>query len=301
MAPPATESLTLPVLGMTCASCQHHVEDALRSTAGVESAHVDLMAHRASVVFDPALAAPGATGRGHSRSRLRRRASPRRTIRPPVHETRDDRKRTERKAWVTLAAGAAAMLLAMPLGTEMGALDHALMRLFPWLYALPPDPLRWFLLVLTACRRGLGRARHLPERDARPAPRHHQHEHAGEPGNRRGLCLLRLCHGLARAGRQVYFDAVLLILGFLLLGKSAGSPRQAPRPGRARLALPAAPCHRAPHSRWRSRRSFRSKRFSPATACWFCPASAFRWMRPSWKAAPGGRIDAHRRTHAAAA
>ncbi len=43
---------------MTCASCQHHVEEALRATAGVESARVDLMAHRASVVFDPALAAP---------------------------------------------------------------------------------------------------------------------------------------------------------------------------------------------------------------------------------------------------
>ena len=43
---------------MTCASCQHHVEEALRATAGVESAHVDLMAHRASVVFDPAMAAP---------------------------------------------------------------------------------------------------------------------------------------------------------------------------------------------------------------------------------------------------
>ena len=43
---------------MTCASCQHHVEAALRATAGVESARVDLMAHRASVVFDPELAAP---------------------------------------------------------------------------------------------------------------------------------------------------------------------------------------------------------------------------------------------------
>ena len=58
MATTATESLTLPVLGMTCASCQHHVEEALRATAGVESAHVDLMAHRASVVFDPAVTAP---------------------------------------------------------------------------------------------------------------------------------------------------------------------------------------------------------------------------------------------------
>ena len=43
---------------MTCASCQHHVEAALRSTAGVESVRVDLMAHRASVVFDPELARP---------------------------------------------------------------------------------------------------------------------------------------------------------------------------------------------------------------------------------------------------
>lgn len=58
MAARTRESLTLPVLGMTCASCQHHVEEALRATAGLESARVDLMAHRASVVFDPALAAP---------------------------------------------------------------------------------------------------------------------------------------------------------------------------------------------------------------------------------------------------
>ena len=58
MAASATESITLPVLGMTCASCQHHVEEALRATAGVESARVDLMAHRASVIFDPGLVAP---------------------------------------------------------------------------------------------------------------------------------------------------------------------------------------------------------------------------------------------------
>ena len=86
MAPTATESLTLPVLGMTCASCQHHVEEALRSTAGVESAHVDLMAHRASVVFDPAMAAPAALveairGAGYD-AVLPRPASP-----LPVHRT----------------------------------------------------------------------------------------------------------------------------------------------------------------------------------------------------------------------
>ena len=52
--------MTLPVLGMTCASCQHHVEQALRATDGVKSARVDLMGHRATVVFDPAKAGPEA-------------------------------------------------------------------------------------------------------------------------------------------------------------------------------------------------------------------------------------------------
>jgi copper chaperone CopZ len=66
MATLATETLTLPILGMTCASCQHHVEEALNATPGVESAHVDLIAQRASVVFDPSL-----TG-----IRLRCRAAP---------------------------------------------------------------------------------------------------------------------------------------------------------------------------------------------------------------------------------
>ena len=56
------------------------------------------------------------------------------------------------------------MLLAMPLGAEMGALDHVLMRVLPWLYALPPELLRWFLLALTAVLHGLGRSRHLLER-----------------------------------------------------------------------------------------------------------------------------------------
>src|ERR1700755_3499644 len=54
MGPTETESLALPVIGMTCASCQHHVENALRETAGVKAAHVDLMANRAIVEFDPA-------------------------------------------------------------------------------------------------------------------------------------------------------------------------------------------------------------------------------------------------------
>ena len=198
-ATPATESLTLPVLGMTCASCQHHVEEALRSTAGVESARVDLMAHRASVVFDPAAGRARSNWSRPFAARATTRCFPAPVLRMPARRTAIGPTESARKAVVTLIAGAAAMLLAMPLGAQMGALDHALMRLLPWLYALPPDPLRWFLLVLTAAVVAwAGRGIYLSA-IARPAPRHHQHEHAGQPGNGRGLCLLRLCHDLARA------------------------------------------------------------------------------------------------------
>jgi len=47
------ESVTLRIQGMTCANCQKHVGDALRSVPGVASATVDLVFHRASVTFDP--------------------------------------------------------------------------------------------------------------------------------------------------------------------------------------------------------------------------------------------------------
>ena len=219
MAAPATESLTLPVLGMTCASCQHHVEAALRSTPGVQSAHVDLIANRASVVFDPTLAAPEALLEA-IRSAGYDAVLPRSGASTSAAQSDALTAEAARKAGVTLAAGAAAMLLAMPLGTEMGSLDHALMRLLPWLYAMPPDFLRCFLLVLTAVLMAwAGRGIYL---NAIRALRH---------GSTNMNTLVALGTSVAFAwsayatirpapGRQVYFDAVLLIVGFLLLGKA---------------------------------------------------------------------------------
>ncbi len=214
----ATESVTFPVLGMTCASCQHHVEQALRSTAGVESAHVDLMAHRASVVFDPAAAKPeqlveAIRGAGYD------------AVLPRVggeHKHEADRTgESSRKAWVTLIAGVLAMLFGMPLGSQMtGALDHGLMKLLPWLYALPANALRWSLLVMTlVVVAWAGRIIYL---SAIRALRH---------GTTNMNTLVSLGTSVAfvysayatiwpAPGRDVYFDAVLLILGFLLLGKS---------------------------------------------------------------------------------
>jgi len=51
-----TEKLSLPIGGMTCASCVSHVERALRGVDGVLSAAVNLATERATVEFVPGLA-----------------------------------------------------------------------------------------------------------------------------------------------------------------------------------------------------------------------------------------------------
>ncbi len=220
MNPSAAESITLPILGMTCASCQHRVETALSATAGVQSARVDLMANRATVVFDPTSTTPASLveavrAAGYDAVLPRSGAS---ASQPAFDGMIADA--AARKAWVTLAAGAAAMVLAMPLDTNMGALDNALQSIAPWLYTIPPDVLRWSLLILTgAIAVWAGRGIYL---NAWGALIH---------GATNMNTLVSLGTGVAFAwsvyatifpgeGRQVYFDAVLLIVGFLLLGKS---------------------------------------------------------------------------------
>ncbi len=212
-----TESLTLPVLGMTCAACQHHVESALRSTAGVTSARVDLMAHRASVVFDPSVAVPQELVDAIRKAGYDA-VLPRTDGTESQTETAVDASGI--KAGATLFAGVVAMLLAMPLDAEMGRLDHLLMEFLPWLYTVPPDILRWVLLGMTAVIVvWAGSSIYVS------AARSFVH------GSTNMNTLVSLGTGAAFAysayatiwpahDRQVYFDAVLLILGFLLLGKS---------------------------------------------------------------------------------
>ena len=213
----ALETTTLPVLGMTCASCQHHVETALRQTPGVASARVDLMANRATVEFDPHIAKPQLLIEAI-------RAAGYESVLPGAEAHVDANEQgpgdAEWKALIALVAGAASMVLSMPLGGEMGPLDHGLMRLAPALSALPPNAARWFLLAFTAlilawAGRGIYAS----------ALRGLLH------GTTNMNTLVSLGTSVAflwsayatlwpAPGRQVYFDAVLLILGFLLLGKA---------------------------------------------------------------------------------
>lgn len=210
-----TESLTLPVLGMNCAACQHHVETALRSTPGVESARVDLMAHRASIVFDPAVASPQSFV-----DAIRNAGYDAVLPRPGAQPEQKSESGSPVKAGATIIAGVLAMLLAMPLDEHMGAFDHLLMNSLPWLYSLPHETVRWFLLAMSAILMAwAGQAIYL---SALRGLRH---------GSTNMNTLVSIGTGVAFAysayatiwplpGRQVYFDAVLLILGFLLLGKA---------------------------------------------------------------------------------
>lgn len=56
--PPAAEA-TLPITGMTCASCAQRVARALNRMPGVAAAHVNFATQRATVTYDPARAAIG--------------------------------------------------------------------------------------------------------------------------------------------------------------------------------------------------------------------------------------------------
>ena len=225
-----TESVTLPVLGMTCASCQHHVEQALRATAGVESVRVDLMGHRANVVFDRTKAAPERLVEA-IRSAGYDAVLPRPGERGTEREEGDSG--ATRKAWVMLAAGFVAMLLSMPVTMDGSAADRAMMRAMPWLYALPADAIRWVLLLGTLVLLvWAGRSIYL---SAWRALLHGATNMNTLVSLGTGVAFLWSAYATVQpaSGRMVYFDAVLLILGFLLLGKSL----EARAKRRARSAL----------------------------------------------------------------
>lgn len=54
----ASQTVTLDVQNMTCASCPLTVRQVLKKLAGVEDAKVDMRSHSAEVKFDPAKAQP---------------------------------------------------------------------------------------------------------------------------------------------------------------------------------------------------------------------------------------------------
>ena len=169
-------TIRIPVTGMTCAACQSRIQRTLQKQPGVDDATVNLILNDATVTFDPATTSPEAlvevirdVGYGASL------AAPDQTA-LQEQEARDDDAATEyltlrRKAIVSGIAGLFAMIISMPLMSQLAAathahgdasivgdpfmrwtmtvLDPALRRVAPFLYAIDPRVTTWLLLALT--------------------------------------------------------------------------------------------------------------------------------------------------------
>lgn len=221
-----SKTVVLPVEGMSCAACQVHVERALRETPGVTDVQVNLMSHRARVTYNPAVAKPelmiGAV-----------REAGYDAVMPAEHhgQTHDhddagDEGALKVRAISTIVGGAIAMLLSMPLMYDHGNLiDRMLMRALPWLYQLPRPLIEYTLLFMTLV--GMFWAGRAIYDGALKAALH------GTSNMNTLVSIgtlsaffysvvatadpeLFLKHGMQSA---VYYESVLLILGFLLLGK----------------------------------------------------------------------------------
>ncbi|HZQ42784.1 MAG TPA: heavy metal translocating P-type ATPase [Acidobacteriaceae bacterium] len=244
---------TLQIAGMSCAACQHHVERALRSVPGVDSATVNLLANSAQITstnplepqplieavrhagYDASLPT-GIVGSPESLSR----------ISPEPHE-----RALGLRAALSLIAGAVAMILSMPLMMVNPSADPLLnlvARLLApvtpaALMSLPVQPLRWFLCALSLAVMLFA----APEiyLAAWRAARH-------RTTNMNTLVAIGTLSAFAASflatlrattsSADVYFESVILILGFLLTGRwlEARARRQATRSIRGFAQLTAA-------------------------------------------------------------
>ncbi len=169
------DTLTLPVTGMTCASCSVRVERALEGTPGVTRASVNLMLENASVTFDADAVAPSdlvaVIEEAGYRSSVPAREQSALDEQAALDRAQDAEYRELRaRAAESLAAAGAGMLVSMPLmqagssGHDGHAaapadpllawshrvLDPWFAEALPWLYAIDRDILLWGLLALTA-------------------------------------------------------------------------------------------------------------------------------------------------------
>lgn len=204
-----TRHTSLRVEGMTCASCQVHVEHALRDVPGVSQASVNLMTHSAEVTWDPHTATLDQLLQSVSEAGYE--ASPREDQAPSAEEDRAEEKTLRARAIFTLAAGAIVMAIQMAVTPHVAG---------PSLYGLH---IALLIVTLTGMIFG-GRTIYTA---AWRAARHRGTNMNTLVALGTGAAFLSsvvatfapgffLSHGMSA---DVYYDAVLLILGFLLAGR----------------------------------------------------------------------------------
>ncbi len=243
----SSAATVLPVSGMTCAACSAAVQRALSRQAGVTEASVNLLLGQATVAFDPAVTSPerlvevvrDAGYDAHvpfdERALLDEQAAHDAAVASEARALRW-------KAGVALAAGALVMALSMPLMASAAHLAHGagsadpfmqwwmarfdprLRALAPALYQIDPRVLHAATLSLTLLVMGWA-GRHFYTR-AWSAARH-------GTANMNTLIALGTLAALtfslvatfapgwftARAlAPDVYYEAVVFIIAFLLLG-----------------------------------------------------------------------------------
>jgi P-type Cu+ transporter len=212
---PETSTITLPITGMTCAACQSHVEHALQSTAGVSAASVNLLTNSARVSFNPAIATledliSSVRDSGYDATLPQ---DPTAT----ADETAADEGPLRAKAFFTLAGGIVVMLLM--------AAHNWLAPFAPVLFAVSPRTLQYVMLAITLA--GMFWGGGIIYRQAWTAAIHRSTNMNTLVALGTGAALLysiaaTTMPGLFRRNGlhpDVYYDAVLLILGFLLLGR----------------------------------------------------------------------------------
>ena len=230
------QRVTFPVKGMTCAACQSFVQRTLAEQPGVGEVQVNLLLHEATVGFNPqatsleALLEAVRDG-GYD-------AEPPRPVRSAAVEGEENDQAAAEEyrnlrlgAVVSLAAGAVAMVASLPLmaGMSSGAgLQsfgmEAARGLMPWLFAIPAEAIRIGLAILTGILLATAGRRFF--RKASAGARHRNADMSTLVALGTGTAFLYSLAITVAPGfwaargvpLDVYFDAALLILGFVLLG-----------------------------------------------------------------------------------
>ncbi|HEV2642105.1 MAG TPA: heavy metal translocating P-type ATPase, partial [Candidatus Elarobacter sp.] len=169
------ETVRIPVSGMTCASCQAHVQSALAKQPGVLDASVNLMMNSATVAFDPSVATPQHlvaairdAGYGAELASASESAFEEQEARDRAQD--EEFRELRLKAIASGIVAVLAMVFSMPLMAASNGMVHGagpsatadpfmrwmmtsltplLERVTPWAYAIDPRVLSYSLLIVT--------------------------------------------------------------------------------------------------------------------------------------------------------